>query len=74
MTLPFVLSSVLMAMTVVNLALIAEKRREGFLVGIAAQPIWLVFDAVTGAYGLMPLALVLGGLYLRGWVKWGRTA
>ena len=65
------LSWLLMAMTVLNIALLAEKRREGFIVGIVAQPIWLVFDYLTGAYGLMPLALVLGGLYVRGWINWG---
>lgn len=67
-----VLSWLLMCMTVVNLALVAEKRREGFIVGIVSQPIWLVFDALTGAYGLMPLAVILGALYVRGWIRWGQ--
>lgn len=68
----FALSTLLMCMTVLNIALLAEKRREGFIVGMVAQPIWLLFDWHVGAYGLMPLALVLGGLYVRGWVNWGR--
>ena len=70
---PLILSWVLMGMTVTNIALVAEKKRAGFIVGLVSQPVWLVFDAITGAYGLMPLALVLGALYVRGWVRWGRA-
>jgi hypothetical protein len=57
----------------VNLWLLGNKRKEGFAVGLAAQPIWLVFDWHVGAYGLMPLALVLGWLYVSGWMKWKRA-
>ena len=65
--LPWLLS----AGTVLNIWLLANKRREGFLVGLAAQPVWLVLDWQVEAYGLMPLALVLGYLYIKGWRNWG---
>ena len=71
MTAALILSWALCAFTVANIWLVGSKRREGFLVGLAAQPVWLVFDLWTGAYGLMPLALVLGFLYVRGWRAWG---
>ena len=61
-----VISWTLFGFTAANMWLLGSKRREGFIVGLAAQPIWLVFDWHVGAYGLMPLALILGGLYLRG--------
>ena len=62
---------ILSAFTCLNIWLVGSKRREGFVVGLVAQPIWLAFDWHVGAYGLMPLALVLGWLYVRGWRKWG---
>ena len=68
------LSWALFGFTAANMWLLGNKRREGFIVGIVSQPVWLVFDWHVGAYGLMPLALILGGLYLRGYVKWGRDA
>lgn len=65
---------ILSVFTCVNLWLLGEKRRSGFVVGLCAQPIWLVFDYAVGAYGLMPLGLVLGWLYVRGWRKWASAA
>jgi hypothetical protein len=65
---------VLTGFTCVNLWLLGRQRRSGFIVGLAAQPLWLAFDYAVGAYGLMPLALVLGWLYVDGWRRWGRLA
>jgi hypothetical protein len=61
-----------MGMTVLNMWLLAKKNRNGFLVGLVSQPIWLVLDVLTGAYGLMPLALVLGFIYIKGYRNWGK--
>lgn len=68
---PLYLSWGLTVFTFLNVWLIGNKRREGFLVGLAAQPVWVVFDIMTGAYGLLPVGLLLGYLYIRGYVKWG---
>jgi|CXWL01.1.fsa_nt_gi hypothetical protein len=38
--------------------------------GLLSQLLWIVFDLLTGAYGLLPLALILGVLYVRGWLRW----
>ena len=38
--------------------------------GLFSQLLWIVFDLLTGAYGLLPLALILGVLYVRGWQRW----
>lgn len=62
-----ILSWTLCAFTVANIWLVGWRRREAFLVGLAAQPVWLVFDLWTGAYGLIPLALIAGFLYVRGY-------
>ncbi len=68
---PFLLSCLLSCTTVANIALLSEKKRAGFIVGLAAQLPWLYFDWKVGAYGLMPLAIILGVMYVRGYVKWG---
>ena len=64
----------LSALTCLNIWLLGSKQRSGFLVGIGAQIPWLLFDYHVGAYGLMPLAIILGWLYLRGWRNWSDEA
>jgi hypothetical protein len=66
-----VLPWVLMGWTVLTMWLLAEKKRIGFLSGLASQALWLVFDWHVAAYGLMPLALILGFIYIKGYRKWG---
>lgn len=65
-----IVSWVLSAGTCLNIWLLGRKHRGGFLVGLAAQPVWLYFDYRAGAYGLMPLALILGYLYVQGYRSW----
>lgn len=66
------MSWALFAMTAANMWLVSEKRRSGFLVGLVAQPLWMVFDLYTGAYGLLPLAPIMSLILLRGWWKWSQ--
>ena len=63
---------VLMAWTVITLELVARMHRIGFISGLASQALWLVFDWHVGAWGLMPLALILGWRYIVGYRRWGR--
>ena len=66
------LSWLLCGLTVTSIELIGRRHRAGFLVGIGAQVPWLVFDYVTGAFGLMPLAVILGWRYLVAYRRWGQ--
>jgi hypothetical protein len=43
----------------------------GCVSGLMCQGLWIAFDVLTGAYGLLPLALVFGTLYVRGYRRWG---
>jgi hypothetical protein len=45
--------------------------QAGCISGLACQGLWITFDVLTGAYGLLPLALVFGTLYVRGYRRWG---
>lgn len=62
----------LSAWTVLTLELLARMNRWGFVSGLASQGLWLVFDWRIGAYGLMPLALILGWRYVAGWRRWSK--
>lgn len=64
-----IVSLILTAWSGVTLWLIGTPKHAGwgFAAGIACQALWVAFDLMTGAYGLLPLALVYGPLYARGW-------
>jgi hypothetical protein len=64
---------VLMVWTVLTLELIGRMRRIGFISGLASQGLWLVFDWQVGAFGLMPLALILGWRYIAAYRRWGKV-
>ena len=63
---------VLMAWTVLTLELVGRMHRIGFISGLASQGLWLVFDWHVGAWGLIPLALILGWRYIVSYRRWGR--
>lgn len=50
-----------------------ERARWACVSGLGAQGLFLVFDWMVGAYGLMPLALIYGAMYVRGWLRWKET-
>ena len=68
MTLP--LGSVLLSL--LNLAsttLIAERRRTGWLVALAAQLPWTWYDLWTRQFGFLMLTIFYVPIYVRGWRK-----
>lgn len=64
---------ILSAWTMLTTFLLTEKRRSGTISGLVSQLLWLAFDYHVGAWGLMPLSLFLGAIYIRGWVRMGRA-
>lgn len=70
-----VLGSVLLSLVnLVSAALIAEHRRAGWLVALAAQIPWAWYDVSTRQVGFLLLTLVYVPVYLRGWRKERRAA
>lgn len=47
-----------------------NKRRDAWAIGVANQGAWLVWIVAAQAWGLVPMNLVLTGLYLRNHVQW----
>ena len=62
-----VASVVLALLNLTSAALIAEGRRVGWLVALAAQVPWSWYDLRTGQIGFLLLTLVYAPVYLRGW-------
>lgn len=57
-------------LAVVNLGvqwLVAHHKPWGWLVGIAAQVPWTVYDIASRQYGFLLLTVVGVPIYLRGW-------
>ena len=49
----------------------ARARRWAPVVGLCAQPFWIVFALQSSAWGLLALSLAYSAVYVRGaWVQW----
>lgn len=62
-----VASVALALLNLTSAALIAEGRRVGWLVALAAQVPWSWYDLRTGQIGFLLLTLVYVPVYVRGW-------
>ena len=64
------LGSVMLALlNLASAALIAERRRAGWLVALAAQIPWTWYDLWTRQPGFLLLTLIYVPVYMRGWRK-----
>ena len=64
------LGSVLLSLlNIASAALIAERRRAGWLVALAAQIPWTWYDLWTRQLGFLLLTFIYVPVYVRGWRK-----
>ena len=64
------LGSVLLSLlNLASAALLAERRRTGWLVALAAQLPWTWYDLWTRQYGFLMLTIFYLPVYVRGWRK-----
>lgn len=68
--LPFLLSAITVWMTLMA----GNLHRSAWLVGLANQALWLVWIVAAGAWGLIPLNIVLWVVYSRNHLKWNKAA
>ena len=63
-------SFVLSAFGIVGIILAGSKRKVGWLIGFAVQPLWIVFAITTGQYGFIINAVIYAIVYARNWLLW----
>ena len=52
--------------------LVGNNRREGFVVGIAVQFLWVAYAITSRHWGLLASAFLYGSVAARNWSRWGR--
>lgn len=67
-------SYVLTALGVLGLLLAGSRKRVGWALGLAAQPLWVLYAVMTHQWGFIISAVIYGGVYLRNWLRWRREA
>lgn len=67
-------SYLLTAVGAVGLLLAGRMRRTGWLVGLAAQGLWITYALSTQQYGFLISAFIYGFVYARNYLAWRRTA
>lgn len=65
-------SWVLTAVGVFGLWLAGRKDWRGWLVGLAAQILWIAYAIVSRQWGFILSALVYGAVYLKNMLAWRR--
>lgn len=65
-------SYVLGAIGVFGLYLAGKHDRRGWMVGVAAQILWLVYAVVTQQWGFVVTALAYGWVYSKNALAWKR--
>lgn len=63
-------SLVLAAVGILGLIMAGRKMSAGWLVGLLAQVLWIIYALVTHQWGFLISALVYGTVYARNWYLW----
>ncbi len=59
-----------MALTLVAIYLLGDRRRMGFVLMILGNACWVVLGVLTGSLAMILANLVFAGMNVRGLVKW----
>lgn len=68
--LAFYLSLILAFAGCTGLVLAGKGKWYGWAVGVAVQPVWIIFGIITKGYGLCLTALMYGYVYLKNLIEW----
>jgi len=63
-------SFVLTGIGVLGLYIAGSKSLWGWAIGLAAQPLWIIFAVVTEQYGFIISGLIYGWVYARNLLRW----
>lgn len=67
-------SYLLTAVGVLGLYLAGRKQKTGWLIGLAAQVLWLSYGLTTHQGGFVLSALIYGAVYSKNFLAWRREA
>ncbi len=59
-----------MIIGVSGLFIAGNKNYWGWIIGILAQVLWIVYAITTAQWGFIVSAFVYGAVYIRNWIKW----
>jgi hypothetical protein len=62
----------LAAVGLLGIHLAGRKQAVGWLVGVAAQGLWLVYAVVTSQWGFLVTAVAYAAMYGKNWLAWRR--
>lgn len=63
-------SYILTAVGLLGIYLAGKKNRAGWLVGLAAQVLWVAYAIVTRQWGFILSSVAYGTIYARNWRLW----
>jgi hypothetical protein len=60
----------LAALGIAGIWLTGQKDARGWILGVAAQVLWIAYAVATAQWGFILSALAYGFVYARGWHRW----
>lgn len=62
----------LAALGIGQIVLTGQKKRIGWLLGLATSCVWVAFALVEQQYGFLVSSAVFATIHIRNWIKWGK--
>lgn len=69
---PWWWSWLLSVIGITGIWLAGSKNKNGWLIGIFAQILWITYAVVTNQYGFILASLCYGFVYARNYIRWKR--
>ena len=63
----------LSGLTFWSMVLAGDKKRLAWHIGLINQVFWMVYVITTKQWGLVPLTILMTGVYIRNLIKWKKN-
>jgi len=60
----------LAAIGILGIYLAGKKNSIGWLIGLSAQVLWIIYAVTTQQWGFIASALAYGSIYAKNWLAW----
>ena len=61
---------VLSVISLLTVYLIGKKKLAGWIIGLFGQVLWIAWEISTKQWGLMPMTIIMTGLYIKSLNEW----